>query len=109
MSLDHLQYLLVMAACLVVTVPLEVVLGARVYRRPRRAVATVLPAAAAFAVWDVVAIARDEWSFAPRYVTGLRVGPLPIEEVSFFLVIPLCTLLTFEAVQRVLEAVRRGA
>jgi hypothetical protein len=31
--LDQYQYLLLMAACLVITLPLEFVLGARVYRR----------------------------------------------------------------------------
>jgi hypothetical protein len=30
----------------------------------------------------------------------LRVGDLPVEEIVFFLVVPTCAVLTFEAVRR---------
>jgi lycopene beta-cyclase len=105
--MDPYQYLIVMAVCLVLTLPLEVVLGARVYRRPRRLALTVALAATPFLVWDVVAIAREHWWFSDRYTTGLRVpGNVPIEEVTFFVVIPICALLTHEAVRRLLERSR---
>lgn len=98
--IDRYQYLLLMAACLVLTLPLEWALGARVYRRPRRLLAAVLPAVAAFLVWDLVAIDRGHWTFSPRYTTGwLLPGGIPVEELAFFVVIPICALLTFEAVQ----------
>lgn len=34
--MDRFQYVLLMAACVVVTLPLEFVIGARVWRRPAR-------------------------------------------------------------------------
>ena len=40
---DRYQYLLLMAACLVLTLPLEFVLRARVYRRPVRLALAMLP------------------------------------------------------------------
>lgn len=102
-SWDHFQYLGLMAACLLVTLPLELVLGARVWRRPRRWALSVLPTAAAFSLWDVLAIHDGTWRFARRYVTGVRLpGRLPIEEVVFFLVVPTCALLTYECVRRAL-------
>lgn len=102
--MDRYQYLLVMAACLVLTLPLEVVLGARVYRRPARLAATLAIVAVPFLLWDVVAIARGHWDFAPRYTTGwLLPGSVPVEEVSFFVVIPICALLTYQAVRRLRE------
>ncbi len=53
---------------------------------------------ALFVVWDVVAIARGHWDFVDDYVTGWTLpGGLPVEELAFFLVIPVCALLTFEA------------
>lgn len=82
------------------TLPLEIVLGVRVYRQPRRLVATLLPVVALFAAWDVAAIAWGHWTFNPRYVTGWELGNLPIEELAFFVVIPICALLTFGAVTR---------
>lgn len=93
-----------MAGCAAVTLPLEFVFRARVYRRPRRLLRAVLPPFAVFAVWDAIAIARGHWSFASRYVTGWRAPfDIPVEELVFFVVIPLCALLTYEAVGTVLR------
>ena len=55
-----------------------------------------------FVVWDAVAIAREHWTYNPDYVTGWDLGNLPIEELAFFVVIPICGLLTYEAVRRLL-------
>jgi lycopene cyclase domain-containing protein len=91
-------YLLVMAACLVVTLPLELLLGARVYSRWRRLVLTLLPLLAVFVTWDVLAIHAHFWFY--RHLTGVWIGSMPVEELIFFLVIPTCSVLTFEAVRR---------
>jgi len=100
---DDAQYLLLMAACLVVTLPLELALGARVWRQPRRLARALIPTIAVFVVWDLIAIARDHWDFNPRYVTGWNLpGELPVEELAFFVVIPICGLLTLEAVRSIL-------
>ncbi|BCJ77485.1 hypothetical protein CS0771_70290 [Catellatospora sp. IY07-71] len=98
--MDRLRYLLVLAACLAVTLPLEAGLGARVYRRPRRLLATLAPVVAVFVLWDLAATARGHWWFSPRYTTGATLLGLPVEEWLFFLVVPLCALLTFEVLTR---------
>ena len=101
--MDRYQYLLLMGACFALTLPLEFVFQARVYRRARRTLLALFPAVVVFSIWDVIAIARDHWSYSPRYTTGwnLPLG-LPVEEIVFFVVIPLCGLLTFEASRRTL-------
>lgn len=91
-------YLLVMAGCLVVTLPLELVLRARVYPRWRRLVLALLPVLAVFITWDVLSIHAGFWTY--HRLTGVRIGNLPIEELVFFLVIPVCSILTFETVRR---------
>lgn len=99
--MDRYQYLLLMAACLAVTLPLEFVFWARVYRRPRRLVRTLWLPLVAFLTWDVIAIARGHWDFTERYVTGWQLpGSVPVEDLTFFVVIPTCALLTFEASRR---------
>jgi len=106
-TVDRYQYLLLMAGCLLVTLPLEFAFGARVWRRPRRLLFALVPTVILFAVWDIAAIARGHWSFDPRYVTGRQLpGNLPVEELTFFIVIPICGLLTLEAVRRILERAR---
>ena len=54
-------------------------------------------------LWDAIAVARDHWRYNPRYVTGWDLPfSVPVEELVFFLVIPLCGLLTFETVRNTL-------
>lgn len=95
------SYLLVLAACFLATLPLEFRWRARVYRRPRRWLLSLLPVVVVFVAWDVWAIDRDHWEYDHRQTTGVRLGNLPLEELLFFVVIPTCALLTFEAVRRV--------
>ena len=66
-----------MAACLLVTLPLELVLKAGVYRRPRRWLAAVVPVFLVFNLWDWVAIRRGHWTYSPRYTTGIELLGLP--------------------------------
>jgi lycopene beta-cyclase len=106
-SIDRYQYLLVLAGCLAITLPLEFVFSARVYRRPRRLLRALALPLVLFVVWDVVAIARGSWSFNDQYVTGWHLPlDLPVEELLFFIVIPICALLTYESVRRVLGETR---
>jgi lycopene cyclase domain-containing protein len=98
----HLFYLGVLAFCLIGTAPLEIVLRTRVYRRPFRLVLTLLPVVLVFVVWDLYAIARGHWSYDGEQTTGVVLpGRLPLEELLFFLVIPICAVLTLEAVRAV--------
>lgn len=101
------EYLALMAACVVITLPLELLFAARVYRRWTTLLAALVPVVLVFAVWDLIAIARDHWTYNPEFVTGLELGPLPIEELVFFVVIPICALLSYEAVGTVLDRAGR--
>ena len=106
--MDQYQYLLLMAGCVLLTLPLELVLGARVWRRPRRLLLALLPVVVLFSVWDVVAIARGTWHYSERFTTGVLLPfAMPLEELVFFLVVPICGLLTYEAVGRVLTLAGR--
>ena len=98
----HLAYVGVLVFCVLGTLPLEAVLGVRVYRQPRRLLLTLLPVVAVFVVWDLYAVAAGHWTFDPAQTLGwVLPGGVPIEEVLFFLVVPTCAVLAFEAVRRV--------
>jgi hypothetical protein len=48
------------------------------------------------------AIAAGHWWFDPERITGILLpGGLPIDEVLFFLIIPIAAVLTLEAVRGV--------
>ena len=98
--MDHWQDLIVLCLCVTVTLPLEAIGGARVYRRPRALLATLAPVAAVFAGWDLIAVHRGDWWFSARYTLGLRLAGLPLEEWLFFLAVPVCALLTYEVLGR---------
>jgi lycopene beta-cyclase len=93
-------YLLVLAACVAVTLPLELALGARVYRRPRLLLATLAPVVAVFGAWDLAATQRGHWWWSGHLVTGARLLGLPVEEWLFLVVVPVCALLTYEVLGR---------
>ena len=82
--------------------------GPGVYRQWRRLAKAVLPVAAVFLLWDEIAIAAHVWTYNGAYITGLSIPfRVPIEEVLFFIVIPICALLTYNAVSTILERVNR--
>ena len=98
----RLTYLAVLAGCLAGALWLEPLLKVGVLRRWRRLALTVLPVAVVFVLWDLAAIAAGHWSFDARQTTGIVFpGGLPLEELLFFLVVPLCAILGFEAVRAV--------
>ncbi|MCT7660838.1 lycopene cyclase domain-containing protein [Mycobacterium deserti] len=105
--MDRWQYLFVLAACLAITAPLEL-LGSGVYRQLRRTAGAVLPVALVFVLWDAVAIAAHVWTYNPQYISGIELPlSMPIEELLFFIVIPLCGLLTYNAVDTILSFLQR--
>lgn len=100
MEEDRLQYLKLMGACLVLTLPLEVAYRARVWRRPRRLARALLPTLAIFVPWDIAAFRAGHWRLNPRYSTGVELpGGLPADELAFFVAVPVCALLSYEAVR----------
>ena len=108
--MDRFQYLGLLGLCLLLTLPLELVFKARVWRQPRRLMSALWPVVAIFAAWDVWSISRHHWTFSRRLTTGIELPlGLPLEELVFFVVVPICGLLTFEAVRTVLgERERNG-
>ena len=100
--MGHLTYLGLLAGCLVVTAPLELLLRVRVYARWRRLLVAVLPEFVVFVAWVLYAIARGHWQYGSALTLGVRLpGGIPVEEVLFFLVVPVCAVLAFEAVRKV--------
>jgi lycopene cyclase domain-containing protein len=99
---QHLTYLALLVGCLVVTAPLELFLRVRVYARWRRLLVAVVPEFVVFVAWVLYAIAQGHWDYSAHRTLGIRLpGGIPVEEVLFFLVVPVCAVLALEAVRTV--------
>jgi lycopene cyclase domain-containing protein len=62
---------------------------------PALAVATII-VGALYIAWDLFATAQGDWSFNPRYVTGVNIKNLPVEEICFFVTVPYACLFIYE-------------
>jgi lycopene cyclase domain-containing protein len=57
--------------------------------------------------WDYWAIEKEIWSFDPAQTVGLKVlGIIPIEEVLFFIIVPLMTIITYLALINLIAKVK---
>jgi len=102
MRMSHLGYVGVLLFILLGSVWLEVALRTRVLRRALRLLLALMPAVVLFVLWDAYAIAQGHWDFDADRILGWRViAGVPIDELLFFLVVPLAAILTLEAVRAV--------
>ena len=96
------SYLAVLAFILFGTIWLEIILQARVLRKLKRLVLTIIPVVVLMVIWDYYAIANDHWFFDETKTTGIILfGFLPLEELLFFIIVPIAALLSFEAVRSI--------
>jgi lycopene cyclase domain-containing protein len=99
----HLIYVAVLAGCLAGALWLEPVLHVGVLRQWRRLAITLLVVVIAFGGWDIAAIAAGHWHYDRSQMLPVMLpGHLPLDELLFFLVVPTCAILGFEAVRSVL-------
>ena len=101
--MDRFQYLIVMALCVLVTLPLEFVFGPGC-GGVRGAWRGAGAGDAAVRRLGPVGAPSGTWGFDRRYTVGLRLpGGMAVEELVFFTVVPICALLTLEAVRNLLS------
>jgi lycopene cyclase domain-containing protein len=100
--LSVFNYVFVLAACLLGSLWLEFVLRTRVLRRWRRLIRVVPIVVIVFSLWDAYAIGSAHWNFDAAQTLGIHVpGNIPLDEILFFIVIPICAILSFEGVRSV--------
>ena len=100
------EYLIFDLAILAVPLLIGAWRGAWFYDVLGTALRSVLVVAVPFVIWDAAVVGRHWW-FNPRYVLGVELWGLPVEEVLFFVAIPLACLFSWEKLGRASEAVPR--
>ncbi len=95
MSFEYAAYL-----ALILTGTLALQRAFRIQLPARRLVVAVLPVAAFFIAWDVLAVDAGHWSFNPDFLLGLLIGNQPVEEIAFFIVVPTFYVVAWEIAKR---------
>ncbi len=104
--MGHWTYTVILIGTLAAAAWLQALPGVHVFDRPRRLGMALLPGLL-FLAWDILAAETRWWAFSARYTFDVRVFGLPLEELAFFLVVPVCAVLGYEAVRVTLPRVRR--
>lgn len=62
------------------------------------AIATII-VASGFLIWDEYFTQLKVWGFTPKYLSGIYLGHLPLEEVLFFVLVPYACLFIHEVLK----------
>lgn len=56
--------------------------------------------ASVFILWDAVFTAKGIWGFNEKYITGIKIFYLPLEEILFFFCIPFACIFTYHCLTK---------
>lgn len=84
----------------IIAIPLGLTFDERIayHRRLPAIVFSIAVVSSFFLIWDGIVTARGEWSFNRRYLTGLQLLNIPLEEILFFITVPFSCLFIYEVV-----------
>jgi len=65
------------------------------YKKWRYLFPAIIIVSIIFIIWDIFFTINGIWGFNDRYITGLKIFSLPIEEILFFILIPYASIFGF--------------
>lgn len=96
--MTHLAYLAVIAFVAICAVGVNLGFGLRIGKRWRELLLTELFIVIIYLSWDTWAIAQKNWFFDTRQIVNIDILPkVPLEELLFFIVVPLTIILSYQA------------
>lgn len=81
--------------------------------REKNALIAIVISAIPFLIWDYFATARGHWSFNPNFNMGIYITNLPLEEIMFFITVPLaclyvwCTIKRFDSLKDLINYIKK--
>ncbi len=99
MNFSNFTYLLLMLASIAVPFGMSFEKNISYAKKWKYLIPAILFPGFIFIVWDIYFTQTGIWSFNSNYVTGIYIANLPIEEWSFFAVIPFCSIFIYEVLK----------
>ena len=96
---NHYTYLLILLASLAGPLALSFDKKVAFYKKWKYLPLAILLPAIVYIVWDFYFVSKGVWTFNPKYITGIYIYNLPLEEVLFFFVVPYCCLFIYECIR----------
>jgi lycopene cyclase domain-containing protein len=99
------KYLYLLVNCIALIIPLAFSFSPRANfsKKWKHVLPGIFVSAIFFIAWDMLFTKMGVWGFNPKYITGVYVYVLPLEEVLFFFTIPYACLFTFFALNHLIE------
>jgi len=95
----HYTYFLILAASLAGPFALSFDKKVGFYKNWKYLFPAMIIPALLYIAWDIYFTSKGVWSFDDRYITGIKLVNLPIEEVLFFLIVPYCCVFIYECIR----------
>lgn len=96
-------YLLLNLVSFIIPFTLSFYPRANFAKKWKYALPAILITGLVFIIWDVVFTYMEVWSFNQKYLSGIYIFNLPIEEVLFFFCIPYACFFTYFALNHLVE------
>ena len=95
----HYTYFLILACSLAGPLALSFDKKVGFYKKGKWFFPAMIIPALIYIVWDFYFASKGVWSFNEKYVTGIKLYNLPIEEVLFFFIVPYCCVFIYECIR----------
>lgn len=73
------------------------------YKRWNALLPAILIPAILFLIWDSIFTSQGVWGFNEQYLTGIKLGNLPLEEILFFICIPYCCVFSYDVLNHFIQ------
>lgn len=95
----HYTYFVILAASLIGPLCLSFDTKVAFYTKWKYLFPAMLFPALFYIIWDIFFTSKGIWSFNEKYISGIKIINLPLEEVLFFFVVPYCCVFIYECIR----------
>jgi lycopene cyclase domain-containing protein len=108
--MTHLSYLAVIAFVALCAFGINLGFALRIGKRWRELLLTQFAIVIIYLSWDTWAIAKKNWFFDTHQIVNINVLPkVPLEELLFFIVVPLTIILSYQALLKLTGWQNKGS